>query len=102
MANPNPSPATRFKPGQSGNPGGRSKTALSDAMLKHLTPESADQIMSVVTSLALKGEAWAIQMLWDRSEGKPVGRNETGQPGDFTGLEDVPTDELLKLVKRQA
>src|SRR5262249_25291819 len=23
MANPNPSPATRFRPGQSGNPGGR-------------------------------------------------------------------------------
>ncbi len=25
MANPNPSPSTRFKPGQSGNPGGKSE-----------------------------------------------------------------------------
>jgi hypothetical protein len=28
MANPNPSPATRFKPGQSGNPSGRSSAEL--------------------------------------------------------------------------
>lgn len=28
MANPNPSPATRFKKGQSGNPSGRSKEEL--------------------------------------------------------------------------
>ena len=28
MANPNPSPATRFKPGQSGNPGGKTGEQL--------------------------------------------------------------------------
>lgn len=28
MANPNPSPSTRFKPGQSGNPSGRSSEEL--------------------------------------------------------------------------
>lgn len=92
---------TRFKPGQSGNPGGRRKPLLSDAMFKRLTPESADKIMEQIHLHAEKGEPWAIQMLWDRSEGKAVGRTEQGEPGDFTGLEDTPTDELIDLAQRR-
>lgn len=95
-------PGRPFQKGVSGNPGGRRRSLLSDAMFKHMTPESAEQIMGQVVAAASKGEAWAITMLWDRSEGKAVGREESGAPGEFTGLEDVPTTELLKMIQRTA
>lgn len=42
MSNPNPNPSTRFKPGQSGNPGGMTVGArkkLGDAFLKALSED---------------------------------------------------------------
>ena len=44
MANPNPSPKTRFKPGQSGNPSGRSKEEL----------EALHQSARIAANLTLK------------------------------------------------
>ena len=44
MANPNPSPETRFKPGQSGNPSGRSKEEL----------EALHQSAKIAANLTLK------------------------------------------------
>lgn len=67
-----------------------------------MSEEDARAILQKVKEKALAGDLVAVQMLWDRSEGKAVGRQETGQPGEFTGLEDVPTADLLKMVKRQA
>lgn len=95
-------PGRPFPKGVSGNPGGRRKSLLSDAMTKRLTPESAEQIMGQVVAAAGKGEPWAIAMLWDRSEGKAIGRNESGAPGEFTGLEDKPIAELIELAQRRA
>lgn len=41
MANPNPSPETRFEPGKSGNPGGKSKE------LKRLEMEAAEMAAKI-------------------------------------------------------
>jgi hypothetical protein len=44
----------------------------------------------------------SITYLIDRVLGKAVERQESGAPGAFTGLEDVPTPDLLKLVKKSS
>lgn len=55
MANPNPSPETRFKPGQSGNPGGKSGEQL------RIDREAADMAAKIrhkiLSSLAGKIDA---------------------------------------------
>jgi len=71
----------RWKPGQSGNPGGRPRTAkLSEACRAKLAspiagdPESrsyAEAIADRLAQLALKGDIRAAQELADRAEGRP-------------------------------
>ena len=72
--------ATRWKPGQSGNPGGRPKTApLSHAcreLLASLLPNDpkgrryAEAIAEKLAERALKGDIRAAQELADRAEGR--------------------------------
>jgi hypothetical protein len=81
------------------NPGGRPKALLTAALSATLTEADARLIMQQVITDAKGGDLQAIQMLWDRLEGKAIGRNESGQPGEFTGLEDLPLAELLALRK---
>ena len=95
MSNPNPSPATRFKPGEVANPKGRtpnirtfSETVcdLLDAKIidvswtinnkkKTLHLESNKNmhygVVSAIIMEALKGNIQAANMLADRLEGKP-------------------------------
>jgi hypothetical protein len=75
---------------------------LTVALAEALTPERAATIAEVVVRKAEAGEPWAVQAVWDRLEGKAIARTEEGAPGDFTGLEDVPTAELLRLVQGSA
>ena len=82
------------------NRGGRGPHLLTAAPTEALTPARAKRIIEQVLALAEAGEAWAVQTVWDRLEGKAIARSESGEPGDFTGLEGVPTSELLKLVKQ--
>jgi hypothetical protein len=82
------------------NRGGRPPALLSKAMQEVVSDADAAAIMKVLLAAARKGELQAIQMLWDRMEGKAVARQEQGDPGAFTGLEDHPTDELLRIVEK--
>lgn len=84
MANPNPNPATRFKPGQSGNPGGRRADPLTQAVKAAMTDEDAAAVAATVIALAKDGNLQAVALLWDRLEGKAVARAEHGEPGEFT------------------
>src|SRR5690348_4492668 len=81
------------------NRGGKPKALLSQAAAEALTPADAAATMQQVIAQAKRGELPAIAMLWDRLEGKAIARSEQGEPGDFTGLEEVPTPELLKIVE---
>jgi hypothetical protein len=99
MANPNPSPATRFRPGHRGGPGGRLRDPLTRAMRERSTPEDIDAIVRTLIDLARAGNLQAIQMIWDRLEGKAVARQEAGDPGAFNDLADVPSEELIRRLK---
>lgn len=67
-----------FKPGQSGNPGGRPKrTRLTDALLAQLAEldkgeeTTAEAVARALIRQALGGNVQAIREIADRTEGKP-------------------------------
>ena len=76
---PNVGKATQFKPGESGNPGGRPKAILSywlryelEALDSETQQEVARKIAQVLIQKALAGDVKAIQVIAERVEGKPV------------------------------
>lgn len=92
QGNPNPSPETRFEPGQSGNPGGLTKEqaekrkanrdkafALEERMLvaleKDMT-EDESRILGHIRADVLR----LIHTAIEREDGKPVARNEISDP----------------------
>jgi hypothetical protein len=91
--------ATRFKPGESGNPGGRPRIAkLSEACrakLGALVPDDAEgrtyaeAIAEKLVQLALKGDLRAAQELADRGEGRP---SQMAPPAEQHGVKVVVID----------
>lgn len=74
---------------------------LTKALTGKMTAERADTIAEQLLVRAEAGEAWAIQTLWERTEGKVPNRNEDGKPGDFDlDLDDVDTKTLKAALKR--
>jgi hypothetical protein len=66
--------ATQFKPGQSGNPGGRPRThGLLDVLRSSVDETVAKSLVKVLIAEALKGRnpLPAISTIFDRLEGKP-------------------------------
>ena len=96
MANPNPNPATRFRQGRSGNPGGKVRDPLTRELREALTPEDRKKIIDTVISFAKAGKVEYVHMIWDRIEGKVVARQEAGDPGAFSDLAHVPSEELMR------
>ena len=60
----------RFVKGVSGNPGGRPKDFLSQALRAAWTDEDIKRLGAVVKALALSGNLEAVKMSLDRFEGK--------------------------------
>jgi hypothetical protein len=80
--------ATRWKPGQSGNPSGRPKKLhITDAIRAELEREGPDGIPNdeaiarVLVELARTGNMEAIREIADRTEGKARQRIESGSEG---------------------
>jgi Family of unknown function (DUF5681) len=74
----------KWKPGQSGNPGGRPrKQPITEALAKEVSELDAADMARVVVATAKAGNLQALQFIADRLEGKAVARNEHGEPGDF-------------------
>ena len=78
-------PGKPFQPGDARiNRGGRPPAVLSRALFAKLTPEKAEA-----------GESWAMEKVWERTEGKVPTKNENGQPGDFDL--DLSDDERTRI-----
>lgn len=96
MSNPNPSPATRFPPGNNANPLGRPKGRSVTARLRDLLDQYelggkqlpdgkqvADLIAEAILKGALKSDHFFMGMLMDRTEGK-AGDSHAGDHGGGT------------------
>ncbi len=87
-----PPPEHRFKPGQSGNPGGRPKTMLITQayreLLEQLDPKEGKTLAQTLARKAIqqarKGNLAALKEITDRTEGKAV------QPLSHSGLGSEP------------
>src|SRR3972149_6033262 len=73
IANRNPKTG-QFVKGVSGNPNGRPRGKTPSEYLRARLERGRtyEQIMDKVTSLAVSGERWAVELLFDRMEGKPL------------------------------
>ncbi len=79
-----PPPEFRFKPGQSGNPGGRAKTKLISQAYQEFLAELdkkkrrtiAQEIAKQIIQKALKGDLAAAKETTDRTEGKAVDQTQ--------------------------
>jgi hypothetical protein len=111
VANPNPSPATRFKKGDIPNPGGRPRGRSVTARLRDLLdrpapgadgkkkrggPPAADALAEVILRAALDGDFRFVKEVLDRTEGvvrAAADPDEDGPPeqpkdGDGNPIED--------------
>lgn len=87
----------RFKPGQSGNPGGRTKRAFKrvDEILKELGKEPIGELMKLIPELRPREQAqvWLEILPYVHAKLKPLEHEEDNE------LENLSTAELLQLVK---
>ena len=71
MANSNPNPATRFKPGQSGNPAGRAKAEGEvRALAQEHGPAALQRLVDLMRSRNERVAVAAAQAVLDRGYGK--------------------------------
>lgn len=81
-------PRTAFKPGQSGNPGGRPKSTLNKTLAKLLAKKcpgekfsNEEEICQKVIDLARRGDKEMIGFIWDKMEGKTLPADASGALG---------------------
>lgn len=91
---------TSFRPGQSGNPRGRTPGTLTRKTIEvrkianRLVDDPAYQ--DALRQRMINGSAGSVEVLmWHYAHGKPVERVETGKPGAFTELNNDQLRERL-------
>jgi hypothetical protein len=97
-----------WKPGQSGNPGGRPSEKVFTDLLRlvgnEIDPVSGKRKMrrlaEKVYELALQGEAWACNMIADRLEGRPAVET-TLNVSRYQDVREYSDQELLAMIAAQ-
>ena len=96
-----------YKGGQPNNTNAQKRGAFLRELNKELT-QSPEQLRKAIRKLlerASKGEPWAIQMLADRLDGKPISGKLIAESGDADdeGMEHVnrAMEELLETMKKK-
>ncbi len=97
--------ATRYKPGQSGNPSGKpAHSSISKALRARLAePALGDKLGRTIATLiadswiaeAVRGNVPALASLADRTEGRPLISAPPGAPSNF--LDYIKTVQLLSM-----
>lgn len=90
--------STSFRPGQSGNPRGRTPGTLTRKTIevREVCNRLVDDpdYLEALRKRMISGTAGGVEILiWHYAKGKPVDRVETGTPGAFAAL---PNEELKK------
>ncbi len=98
--------ATQFKPGQSGNPGGRpTKTPLTDELLELLKVADprgvtlARRIATIICKKAEKGDSRFVNLIFDRIEGPAVQVHKIGGDDDAPPVNLNVTDAHERLAQ---
>jgi hypothetical protein len=82
-----------FKPGQSGNPGGRPKNDRAKDIAQAIFENDAEAIYTAFARALRNGGAYAFSVLADRAYGK------IKETREITGAEGAPLEITVKLVK---
>jgi hypothetical protein len=79
-----------FQPGQSGNPGGRKKKPLTEALEAELTPQKCKSIAEKMVAKALLASVPHFNEIANRVEGKAGDENDSNGNVSITIRLDVP------------
>lgn len=96
-----------YKGGQPSNTNAQKRGAFLRELTKELTqsPEALRKAIRKLLEQASKGEPWAIQMLADRLDGKPISGKLIADAGDAEdeGMQHVnkAMEELLETMKKK-
>jgi hypothetical protein len=85
--------ATQFKPGQSGNPGGRPKNDLAKEIAQAIFENEPEAIYKAFRKALLRGNAYTFKKLTERAFGKIKDAHV------HTGGEGVPLEVTVRLVE---
>lgn len=85
-----------WKPGQSGNPGGRPKNDLAAEIARAVFEQNAEAVFRAFSKALLRGNAYCFKELSDRAYGR---LKETRQV-DISPYKDVSSEDLAKEIKR--
>ena len=98
MANPDPSPITRFQPGQSGNPGGKAAGArnrISGRFLNDLADDYEQHGAAVIARVREESPVTYIKVVASLLPTKI----ETSRP--LSGVSDAELDAMVGILQRQ-
>ncbi len=94
-------PGKPFVPGDSRiNRDGRRASPATAALHRAVTDEDLETMWRGGLAAAQSGDARWAALIAAYLDGKPVARNEHGEPGEFGDLADVSTDELRQMLTR--
>lgn len=98
---PFPNPDTQFKPGESGNPGGRPAGSLSDRLRTLLASPTqdgktvADKLLEAAIEASKKGDFRFFKEIFDRHDG-PVPTTASGANIDVSKMSDEELDNTVE------